>query len=435
MSTSVNGSRLASMEIAALGDLVDLIRSGTATTRPDIGRATGWGRAVVSQRIGRLMFAGVIAEGELGPSTGGRQPRSMRFRSEAGTILAAEIGATSIGAGLADLDGRVSEHVEVVADVAAGPDVVLAQLEALFDELLSRRQGDSSPVSLPVVGVGVGLPGPVEYATGRPISPPIMPGWDEYPVRSRLSERYEAPVWIDNEVNMMALGELRGGTARDVDNVLFVKLGTGIGAGVISHGRLHRGSQGCAGDLGHVQLSAERAIVCRCGNTGCLEALAGGAALARDGLTAARDGSSPALSATLAASGDVTARDVAMAATRGDTTAHALIVEAGRRIGQSLAAVVNILNPSLIVIGGGVARTGDLLLAVIRRTVYEHSLPLATRDLSVVPSSLDDLAGITGAAHMVIDELLSPTRLRGWIDGGAPGTERAWNDVTAAWRP
>lgn len=414
-SPSTNGRLFAGTEIATLAALLDVIRSGVATTKPDIGRVTGWGRTVVSQRVARLMDADVIVEGVLGASTGGRQPRSLRFHSEAGTILAAEVGASSISAGLADLDGRVREHIEVEADVADGPDAILAQLELQFDHLLSGRPNDP-----PVVGIGVGLPGPVEYATGRPISPPIMPGWDEYPVRSRLAERYSAPVWIDNEVNVMALGELRGGIARNVDDVVFVKLGTGIGAGVISHGRLHRGSQGCAGDLGHVQLSGERAIVCRCGNTGCLEALAGGGALARDGTVAAGDGSSPELTRILAATGTITARDVAYAATRGDSAAHSLIVDAGHRIGGALAAVVNILNPSLIVIGGGVALTGDVLLAAIRRTVYEHSLPLATRDLSVVPSQLGSLAGITGAAHMVIDELLSPERLNGWIDSGVP---------------
>ena len=134
-------------------------------------------------------------------------------------------------------------------------------------------------------GIGIGVPGPVEFATGRPVSPPIMPGWDGYPIRERFAARYGAPVWVDNDVNVLALGEWRSGVAAGHDDVVVVKIGTGIGAGIISGGRLHRGAQGSAGDVGHIQVVDDPAVVCRCGNIGCLEALAGwrGARAARRG--------------------------------------------------------------------------------------------------------------------------------------------------------
>jgi glucokinase-like ROK family protein len=247
-----------------------------------------------------------------------------------------------------------------------------------------------------------------------------MPGWDGYPIRERFAERFGAPVWVDNDVNVLALGEWRSGVAAGHDDVVVVKIGTGIGAGIISAGRLHRGAQGSAGDVGHIQVSDEVAIVCRCGNTGCLEALAGGAAIAGAGDLAAREGRSEVLGRALDQRGIVTAEDVARAASSGDPVAVALLADAGRRVGSMLASVVNFFNPSLIVVGGGVANSPDVLLGSIRETVYRRSLPLATRDLLIQRSSLGALAGVIGAASMVVDELFSRESIGSWLEAGTP---------------
>ncbi len=217
----------------------------------------------------------------------------------------------------------------------------------------------------------------------------------------------------------MALGELRAGVARGHDNVVFIKIGTGIGAGVVVRGKLHRGAQGCAGDIGHIQASDD-GIVCRCGNVGCLEAVAGGAALGRDAETAAREGRSPFLATLLAEKGSLEARDVAHAAMHGDTASIELITNAGRLIGGTLAGIVNFFNPSLVVIGGGVAGSGDLLLAAIRQSVYRRSLPLATRELVVKRSMLDGRSGVIGAAAVVADELFAHRQLARWLGAGTP---------------
>jgi glucokinase-like ROK family protein len=261
----------------------------------------------------------------------------------------------------------------------------------------------------------VGLPGPVEFTTGRPVAPPIMPGWDDYPVRERFSTRFGAPVWVDNDVNVMALGERAEGAARGVDDIVFVKIGTGIGGGIISHGRLQRGAQGSAGDVGHIQVVSDTAVLCRCGNVGCLEAVAGGAALGRAAEGAAREGESRALADMLTGRGALTASDVAEAARHGDPVSTRLLQQAGRQIGQMLATMVNILNPSLIVIGGGVAAAGDVLMASIREVVYGRSLPLATRHLQIRQSTLGERAGVVGLAAMVLDELFVPERVAAWV--------------------
>ena len=333
-----------------------------------------------------------------------------------GHVLVADLGATSIDVALTTLDGRILAHRDEPADIADGPERALDRVDELFDELrettrnaLARCGGSASAC-------------PVRSSSQRaaPISPPIMPGWDGYPVRDRFAARYGAPVWVDNDVNMLALGEWRSGVAQGQDNVVVVKVGTGIGAGIISDGRLHRGAQGSAGDVGHIQVVDDVTVVCRCGNIGCLEALAGGAALARYGMAAALEGRSERLRTALDQHGVVTAEDVSRAASFGDPVAVGLLQSAGRRIGLMLASVVNFFNPSLIVIGGGVAQSGDQLLAAIREQVYRRSLPLATRDLLVQRSSLGGQAGVIGAAAMVVDQLFSREQIARWATGEAP---------------
>ncbi|HEV7898535.1 MAG TPA: ROK family protein [Planosporangium sp.] len=407
---------LASERLDSLVAILDLVRAGAASTRPELGRRSGLGRTVIAQWVAELMERGLVCDGALGPSTGGRAPRQLTFRAEAGHVLVAELGATAVNVALADLSGRLLVQHRESGDIAAGPDRTLERVEALFDRILAERPDAANTLW----GIGIGVPGPVEFATGRPIAPPIMPGWDDYPVRDRLASRYRVSTWVDNEVNTMALGEFRAGLAKDVDDVVYVKIGTGIGAGLISGGRLHRGGQGCAGDVGHVAVGDDTDVVCRCGNVGCLEALAGGAALAREGTRAAQEGRSGYLAEVLASGQPITGSDISTAARHGDQVSVGLLARSGRLIGDMLATVVNFYNPSLIVIGGQVANAGDVLLASIRQVVYRRSLPLATRDLRIVHSALGDRAGLMGAAYMVIDELFSREHLPLWIDEGSP---------------
>lgn len=400
----------------ALVGVLEAVRRDRARSRPELVARTGYGRGVVAQRVGELIDRRLIFEGDPGPSTGGRPPRQLRFHADAGHVLVADLGATSIDVALTALDGRILGHRDEPIDITAGPEVVLGRVEDLFDGLrttIHRLPGD-------LWGIGLGVPGPVEFRTGRPISPLIMRGWDDYPIRRRFADRFDTPVWVDNDANVLALGEWRSGIAAGHDDVVVVKIGTGIGAGIISGGRLHRGAQGSAGDVGHTQISDDPAIICRCGNRGCLEAVAGGAAIARAGEAAARDGSSPALARVFRAAGAVAAADVAGAAAGGDPASVAILEASGRRVGAMLSTIVDFFNPSLIVVGGGVARSGDILLGAIRETVNRRSLPLATRDLQIHRSTLGDLAGVIGASAMVVDQLFGRDALARWIGAGSP---------------
>jgi glucokinase-like ROK family protein len=396
--------------------ILSILRGREAGTRLGIARETGLSRAVVTQRLADLQVLGLVVEAGNEVSSGGRPPRQLQFNPNLGHVLVSDLGATSIDVAVADLSGRVLAHRSENADIALGPDYSLGRVEERFKELTDT----SNPPGRPW-GIGLGVPGPVEFSTARPVAPPIMPGWDDYPVRERLSTRFDAPVWVDNDVNIMALGERAEGIAHGEEDVVFIKVGTGIGAGIISHGRIQRGAQGSAGDVGHIQVVFDPgAVVCRCGKIGCLEAVAGGGALGRAAARAVERGESALLADMLRQRGLLSARDVAAAAHHGDPASVQLLRQAGRHIGQMLATAVNILNPSLIVIGGGVAGAGDVLMASIREVVYGRSLPLATRHLQIRQSLLGKRAGVTGAAAMVLDQLFVPERAASWLGEGLP---------------
>lgn len=396
--------------------LLEMIRNRHAGTRQALAHLSGLGRTAVTTRVNELIDRGLVTEAGLGPSIGGRQPRQLRFRAEAGSVLAADVGATSVSVGCADLSGRLLVKYEEPWNVAAGGGATLERVEQLFDQVLTSPAVGGHTLW----GIGIGVPGPVEFATGRPISPPIMPGWDGYPIREKVSERFRAPVWVDNDANVMALGELRAGAGMGERDMVFIKIGTGIGSGLVSGGRLHRGTQGSAGDIGHIAISSDPSTVCRCGKIGCLEALAGGAAIAREGLDAARSGRSAFLAKVLTSEGEVDAADVGEAAQSGDAASVEILATAGYLIGQALATVVSFFNPGLLVIGGGVSGAGDGLLAAIRHGVYERSLPLATRDLRIARSTLGGQGGMIGAAFMVLDQLFRHEAMATWLPDGSP---------------
>ncbi|TDB75533.1 ROK family protein [Micromonospora sp. KC723] len=370
--------------------LLCLLRDSGALSRAELADQLALPRPRLLAELDALLDTGLVREAGPAASRGGRRSTLVELNPDI-RFAAVDLGATSIDVEI--IDGRLEPVVAYAepADIRSGPKVVLNRL----GEILAKFKIDGAYQRLHAIGIGV--PGPVSFRDGVPVSPPIMPGWDQYPVREILSREHACPVVVDNDVNIMAIGERYGGVARSVDDLLFVKVGTGIGCGIYLHGEVYRGPDGCAGDIGHIQLDSN-GPVCSCGNVGCLEALFGGAALARNATAAARAGTSPALAERLAATGVVTARDVAQGLAEGDVTCIELVRDGGCRIGTALAGLVSFINPSMIVIGGGLAGLGHILLAQIRSVVYRRSLPLATGNLPVVLSELGPRAGVVGAA-------------------------------------
>jgi len=415
---------------ASLSLVLDLVRNGAALNQPAIVRLSGLGRTVVARRVSELKAVGLLEEGDLGLSTGGRAPRQLIFRGDAGVLLVAELGAHSLSVGLADLTGRLLKEHQEPARVA-DPESTLSRMESLFDHLYQ-----SLPVPRPPIwGIGIGVLGPVDAETARPTPLPFLPNWGNYPIRERVGSRYDAPVWVDNEVNLMALGEYRRGTGKGTDELIYIMVGYGIAAGIITGGRLQRGAQGAAGEVGHISVVEDESVTCWCGNTGCLVQLASGAALAHGAAAVASD--STYLKKVIADGQPLDASAVAAGAAAGDPACLDLLIRAGRHIGRMAAMLVTVCNPAEIVIGGTVARAGDPFLAVIRQEVYRRAFPLASRDLSVSLSPLSETAGLVGAAFMVSDELMSARYLPAWIDRGTPaGLQRsvyADSQATGVW--
>ncbi len=378
------------------GEMFQLLRDGQPRTRADLAAITGQSRSTIAARVDALLASGYVSATGEATSTGGRPPATFAFNPTARVVLAVDLGATHSRLALTDLAGNVlAEHAEQIA-IGAGPEPVLDRIVELAGTLLTAGARPASDL----VSVGVGLPGPVEHSSGRPINPPIMPGWDDADVPGMLTRRLHVPVLVDNDVNLMALGE-HTTQWKNVDHLLFVKVATGIGAGIIADGALRRGAQGAAGDLGHISVPGGLDLPCRCGNTGCLEAVAAG----------------PAIAAALKARGVAaeTGADVVALVRAGDVDASREVREAGRHIGDVLAACVSMLNPSVIVIGGQVAEAGEHLIAGIREVVYRRSLPLATQHLRIVASRTGARAGVLGASAMAADHVLSAAAVESLI--------------------
>ncbi len=383
--------------------LLASLRDGGSQSRAQLAERLSVSRTTIAAEVGRLGELGLVSETGPAESRGGR--RSTMVDLDAGVRFAGvAIGAT--GVSVAVTDGRIGVlalHHEP-CDVRLGPEHVLG-----IAADLARKAAEEARVEQ-LFGVGVGVPGPVDFDRGIPVSPPIMPGWDGYPVREVMSREFDCPALLDNDVNVMALGEQHAGVARTIEDFLFVKIGTGIGCGIVVDGSLYRGVDGCAGDIGHIRVD-DVGPTCACGNVGCLEAFFGGAALRRDATAAATSGRSPVLAQMQAqmqeSHGELTAVQVGEAVALGDAVSVQLVRDGGRRVGAVLASLVSFFNPGLIVIGGGVSTLGHALLAEVRGVIYGRSLPLATGNLPIVLSELGDTAGVVGAARLISDEVYS----------------------------
>ncbi len=375
--------------IGSPGEVLQLIRDGRATTRGEVMDVTGLSRSTVTHRLGLLLSAGLLREGS-GRSSGGRPAVALAFNEHIGAVLAADLGARHGRVAVCDLAGvALAEHEEPLR-IADGPGAVLGWLEDRFDVLLR----EAGVPAADVLAVGVGVPGPVDVDTGRPISPPIMPGWDDHPVAERLRARFHSPVVLERDVNAMAIGEHRHRWPA-LRHMLFVKVATGIGAGIISDGQLLRGLHGRAGDIGHIRAITPSEVLCTCGNHGCVGTLASGSAIVRQLRAAGVEATSTA--------------DVVALVRAGHPEATHRVREAGRVLGAALAAVVATVAPTALVVGGELAEASEPLLAGIRESLYQRASPIATGELRTVTSLLGARAGVVGATTLALEHVLQPS--------------------------
>ncbi len=373
-------------------------------SRDALANRAAFSKTRVNATVAGLIAQGLLEEAGLQASSGGRRPETLRLHRGLGVLLAADLGATSLDVAVLTPDLRVLASHGEPADVRRGPGLILSRVRVLMAELL-RQCGRSARN---VIAIGIGVPGPVNFETGQLVNPPLMPEWDSFSIRDDLRADYSAPVFVDNDVNLMALGELWR-LQRSLQNFLVIKVGTGIGCGIVCHGEVYRGANGSAGDVGHICVDS-RGPRCTCGNLGCLEAMAAGPAIAAQATEAALAGKSPMLAAVLGERGVITPQDVAQASRAGDAASNAIVQRAGSLIGQMLASIVNFFNPSHVFIGGGVTRIGPLFLAALRQSVYQRSLALSTRQLEIQYAPLGEQAGVIGAGVLAMNEMLLKAR-------------------------
>lgn len=381
---------------------VAAIRKGGPLSRSVLQDTLGTSRANVTAAVTRLLEIQVLQDAGVGVSQGGRPPQLYGVNGRLGFIAGVDVGATSVDLALADFNGRILARHAEPADVGDDPTDLLGHIADLIDALLTEQRGQAGQV----LAVGIGVPGPVKFAEGVLIAPPLMPRWESFPIQDFMRGRFpNARVVVDNDVNVMAIGEKAAGGGQSLSNFLFLKIGTGIGCGIICNGRIYRGHEGAAGDVGHICIDYNGPR-CHCGNVGCLEVMAAGPAIAMRGREAALNGDSPQLLQRLRDNNDVlTAEDVGNAAKAGDHAANEIVFASGRMIGGMLAGLVNFFNPEMVFLGGGVSNIGYRLLSSIRQSVLRRSTALSTRHLRIEFSHLGADAGVIGAIWLALDHV------------------------------
>ncbi|MFE3991911.1 ROK family protein [Streptomyces goshikiensis] len=379
-----------SLHRANLERVVRAVRLAGSLTQAEIARATGLSAATVSNIVRELKEAGTVEVTDT--SAGGRRARSVSLSGDAGIVIGVDFGHTHLRVAVGNLAHQVlaeeSEPLDVDASWVDGFD----RAEALVGRLI-RGIGVGREK---VIGVGLGVPGPIDVESGTLGSTAILPGWAGINPRQELSQRLGVPVYVDNDANLGALGELVWGSGRGVKDLAYIKVASGVGAGLVINGQIYRGPGGTAGEIGHITLD-ESGPVCRCGNRGCLETFAA----ARYVLPLLQGSHGP----------ELTMERVVELAREGDPGCRRVIADVGRHVGSGVASLCNLLNPSRVVLGGSLAEAGELVLAPIRESVGRYAIPSAARQLSVLTGSLGGRAEVLGALALVLSEMGDSTLL------------------------
>jgi predicted NBD/HSP70 family sugar kinase len=383
--------------VSNASEVLSLIATGGANSRAALLEASGLSRVTVTQRLNALLGVGLVEEALQTLPSGGRPTRVLGLNRTAGFILVGDIGETHIHLAAMDMAPTILAQTTITFSISKGPAITLQRIKDEFDQLAAKVRASHGFL----VGVSLSLPTPVDFKRGRVVGPSVLYGWDDFDIATALGSHFGAPVYVENDVNLMTIYEHRHNYP-DVKDMIFIKVGTGIGSGIIADGKIYRGAQGAAGDIGHIQFNSADAPLCRCGKLGCVEARAGGWAIARDltekGLRAE------------------TARDVIALVEMQKPEAIMLLRRAGQTIGEVASDVVSILNPSLIVVGGMLARGGDFLLSGIRELVYQRCLPLATGELKIILADPMKDSALIGAAHLVLDDVFSARNVEQFLD-------------------
>ncbi|GAB3124406.1 ROK family transcriptional regulator [Glaciibacter psychrotolerans] len=367
------------------GGILNLVRSGSAASRADIARSTGLSPSTVTARVESLIQSGYLREGGQGNSRGGRRPRHLEVNPTSGAVLGVDLGAHHASFALFDLSGAILAERHLPMDIADGPQRILQWIADQATSMVAESAAEGQELR----AIGLGLPGPVESRGRTLVSPSRMPGWNGVDAAALLSSLSGVPALVGNDANLMAIGEYVS-LSEPVDQLVFVKAGSSIGCGVIAAGSLHNGHRGIAGDISHVSVPNAPHTLCSCGRWGCLDAVAGGAAIVTSLRAAGVDVSNTA--------------EVIALAENGHPLATQTLREAGTRTGGVLATIVNFFNPQRLVLGGALSEA-EAFVAGLRSAIYTECMPMATDYLEIVVSETKARGGVIGAAWMMLDHL------------------------------
>ncbi|MFI7326985.1 ROK family protein [Streptomyces rubiginosohelvolus] len=388
-----------SLHRANLERVVRAVRMAGSLTQAEIARSTGLSAATVSNIVRELKDGGTV---EVTPtSAGGRRARSVSLSGDAGIVIGVDFGHTHLRVAVGNLAHQVLAEESEPLDVDASSAEGFGRAEVLVNRLIEATGIGPDKV----IGVGLGVPGPIDVESGTLGSTSILPGWTGINPSEELSGRLGVPVYVDNDANLGALGELVWGSGRGVKDLAYIKVASGVGAGLVIDGTIYRGPGGTAGEIGHITLD-ESGPVCRCGNRGCLETFTA----ARYVLPLLQPSHGPGL----------TMERVVQLAREGDPGCRRVIGDVGRHIGSGVANLCNLLNPSRVVLGGSLAEAGELVLGPIRDSVSRYAIPSAARQLSVLPGALGGRAEVLGALALVLSEMGDSTLLESTLPVATP---------------
>lgn len=391
-------------------------------SRADLARSAGLSASTVSAIVADLLALRLLSLSHVAPSRSGRPPVVLRFNVQRDHIIGVEMGASHVSVALCDLRATPLWHRSRDWDVPGDPAGTLQLIGELIDEARRRPEAHG-----PLLGLGIAVPCPVDALAPDRLSPRLLPQWKDVRLAAALHRRCGVRVFLDNDANCGALAEANAGAGRDLTDFTFIKVATGVGAGHIVHGQLYRGHSGIAGEIGHTCLDPNGRL-CRCGLRGCLEAEMGEAAL----IAKAIEGLGRVPESALAACEPVREADIIAAALVGDALAREIIAEAGTYLGIAVANLLNLMNPARVVIGGRLARTGDLLLEPLRQTVRKRALWSSVERADIVSSALGEEHAAVGAATLVLRAALGDLSLFEPDESFAPAAGR--RRVSGIWR-
>lgn len=361
--------------------IVRAVQQRGSLTQVELAGVTGLSAASVSNIVKELTAAGVLATSPT--SRSGRRAQQVSLARNLGLVAGVHFGDRTLRVALADVTYRVVADQRLPLAPDHRPDVGLDRTALLVEEMLDALDTSRSEL----LGVGVGLPAPVDPRSGEVSGFGLLRGWEGVDVRAVLSERLGVEVHVDNDANLGALAEARLGAARGFRHVAYVRVARGIGLGLVVDGAVVHGRSGAAGEIGHIRV-AEGGPLCRCGNRGCLETVAGTSAVV-DRLRRTH--------------GHLAVRDVLLRAQEGDLECRAAVAEAGEALARGLASVVAVADPDVIVVGGELAAAGEALLEPLRAALPEHTLPTAGGPVEIRPAVLDSQAEVRGAVALALD--------------------------------